>query len=315
MKRLAVALAALAIAAALAFFWLTVPARLPAGAAAGMDAGDPVAGERIFNVGGCASCHADKGATGDDREKLGGGLALATPFGTFHAPNISPDPATGIGNWSGADFANAMMRGVSPDGGHYYPAFPYTSYARMRPADVADLWAYLKTLPPVGRPNLAHDLPFPFNIRRGLGLWKLLNLSPEPVVAVDVSDLQLALGRYLVEGPGHCGECHTPRDRIGGSDRARWLAGGPAPEGEGRIPNITPGEGGLGAWSAKDIAYYLETGFTPDFDSVGGAMVAVQGNMARLTAQDREAIAAYLKAVPPVASAPAPPQGAATGGD
>jgi mono/diheme cytochrome c family protein len=134
-------------------------------------------------------------------------------------------------------------------------------------------------------------------------LWQLLYLSPDPVIAIDESDPQLVRGRYLVEGPGHCGECHTPRNLIGGLDKARWLGGGPAPEGGGKIPNITPDPSGIGSWSAADIAYYLESGFTPDFDSVGGAMVEVQRNMVKLTAEDRQAIAAYLKAVPPVASA------------
>jgi mono/diheme cytochrome c family protein len=145
----------------------------------------------------------------------------------------------------------------------------------------------------------AHDLTFPYNIRRGIGLWKLLYLDDRPVVefAEGTPDKVLA-GRYLVEGPGHCGECHTPRDFAGGSDRNQWLAGAVAAEGEGVVPNITAGEGGIGDWSESDIAGYLETGFTPDFDSVGGSMVEVQKNMAELTSEDREAIAAYLKAIP-----------------
>lgn len=305
MKRIAAAMVLFALAAAIAFFVLTAPRHVPQAELAAIDDGDPAAGERIFNAGGCAGCHAAKGAEGEERRKLGGGLALVTPFGTFHAPNISPDQQTGIGKWSAADFANAMLKGVSPSGQHYYPSFPYTSFARMKVEDVADLWAYMKTLPPVAKANVAHDLPFPFNIRRGLGLWKLLHLSSKPVIAVDESDPQLVLGRYLVEGPGHCGECHTPRDVSGGLDMAKWLGGGPAPEGDGRIPNITSGKGGIGSWAQSDIAYYLESGFTPDFDSVGGAMVEVQKNMALLDSADREAIAAYLKAVPPVDS-PAP---------
>ncbi|MCG6858012.1 MAG: cytochrome c [Salaquimonas sp.] len=303
MKRIAAALVIIAIVAAVMFYWLTMPSRLPSDVLAGLDKGDAVAGERMFNAGGCVSCHGDKDAASGTAPMLGGGLALVTPFGTFHTPNISPDPQTGIGKWSFADFANAMLRGVSPSGAHFYPAFPYTSYARMKPQDVADLWAYLKTLPPVVRANKPHELSFPFTIRRGLGLWQLLYLSPDPVIAIDESDPQLVRGRYLVEGPGHCGECHTPRNLIGGLDKARWLGGGPAPEGGGKIPNITPDPSGIGSWSAADIAYYLESGFTPDFDSVGGAMVEVQRNMVKLTAEDRQAIAAYLKAVPPVASA------------
>ncbi|MCU0790378.1 MAG: cytochrome c [Nitratireductor sp.] len=300
MKKTAAALVILAIAAAAVFWLLTMPSRLPADAVAAMDTGDPARGERMFWAGGCSSCHAAKGAEGEALKQLGGGLALATPFGTFHAPNISPDPATGIGRWTGEDFANAMMKGVSPDGAHYYPAFPYTSYARMQMADVADLWAYMKTLPPVAQENLAHELPLPFRLRRGLGLWKHLFLSNEPVVALASQDEKLALGRYLVEGPGHCGECHTPRNLIGGPDKARWLGGGPAPEGKGNIPNITPAGRNISGWSEGDIASYLETGFTPEYDAVGGSMVDVQENMARLRPEDRAAIAAYLKAVPPV---------------
>jgi mono/diheme cytochrome c family protein len=300
LKKTAAALVILAIAAAAVFWLLTMPSRLPADAVAAMDTGDPARGERMFWAGGCSSCHAAKGAEGEALKQLGGGLALATPFGTFHAPNISPDPATGIGRWTGEDFANAMMKGVSPDGAHYYPAFPYTSYARMQMADVADLWAYMKTLPPVAQENLAHELPLPFRLRRGLGLWKHLFLSNEPVVALASQDEKLALGRYLVEGPGHCGECHTPRNLIGGPDKARWLGGGPAPEGKGNIPNITPAGRNISGWSEGDIASYLETGFTPEYDAVGGSMVDVQENMARLRPEDRAAIAAYLKAVPPV---------------
>jgi mono/diheme cytochrome c family protein len=210
------------------------------------------------------------------------------------------DRENGIGAWTGADFANAMLEGVAPDGSHYYPAFPYASYTRMQPSDVADLWAYMKTLPPVAQANVPHDLPLPFRVRRGVGLWKLLYLSPDPVIAIDTSNEKLALGRYLVEGPAHCGECHTPRNPIGGPQKSRWLAGGPAPDGPGRIPNITPGGRDVKAWSESDIAYYLEAGFTPDFDTVGGSMVEVQKNMARLRPEDRDAIAAYLKAIPAV---------------
>jgi mono/diheme cytochrome c family protein len=300
MKKIAAALVILALAAAAVFWVLTMPSRLPAESVAAMESGDAARGERIFWAGGCSSCHSQKGAKDEALKQLGGGLALATPFGTFHAPNISPDAETGIGNWSGEDFANAMMRGVSPQGEHYYPAFPYTSYARMQIGDVADLWAYLKTLPAVQQENLAHELPLPFQLRRGLGLWKQLFLSGDPVIALSSPDGKQALGQYLVEGPGHCGECHTPRNVIGGAQKARWLGGGPAPEGEGRIPNITPGGKDVGGWSEGDIASYLESGFTPEFDSVGGSMVEVQKNMARLPSADREAIAAYLKAIPAV---------------
>ena len=283
-----------------AFWFLTEPKRLDAAAVAALGTGDAARGERIFWAGGCTSCHSRPKSEGDARLELAGGLELKTPFGTFVPPNISSDPQSGIGRWSLDDFANAMMRGVAPDGSHLYPSFPYTSYARMNPADIADLYAFMKTLPAVTGKAPDHQLSFPFNVRRGLGLWQLLYLSDEPVIAL-ASDAPepVALGRYLVEGPGHCGECHTPRDFAGGTDKARWLSGAVAAEGEGIVPNITSGEGGLGDWSESEIASYLETGFTPEFDSVGGAMVEVQRNMARLQPADREAIAAYLKAVPP----------------
>lgn len=285
---------------AAAFWFVTEPRGLNEATAASLVSGDAARGERMFWAGGCASCHARPGSEGDARLELAGGMKLVTPFGTFVPPNISSDPQDGIGSWSVGDFANAMMRGVTPDGQHLYPAFPYTSYARMRPADVADLYAFMKTLPAVSGDAPDHELPFPFNLRRGLGLWKLLYLSGAPVVSLAAdAPMQAELGRYLVEGPGHCGECHTPRGTLGGSDKTRWLSGALAAEGKGVVPNITAGDGGIGAWTAGDIAGYLETGFTPEFDSVGGSMADVQRNMARLRAEDREAIAAYLKAVPP----------------
>jgi mono/diheme cytochrome c family protein len=285
---------------AAAAWLLSAPSRLDAETIASLGAGDPVKGERIFWVGGCTSCHARPKSEGPARLELAGGLELKTQFGTFVAPNISSHPQDGIGGWSMENFANAMMRGVSPNGRHYYPAFPYSSYTRMRPGDVADLYAFMKTLPAVEGKTPGHRLGFPFNIRRGIGLWKRLYLSSGPVVALsgDASESARA-GQYLVEGPGHCGECHTPRLFTGGLKKDQWLAGAVAAEGDGIVPNVTGGEGGIGEWSAGDIASFLETGFTPDFDTVGGAMVAVQKNMAELPAADREAIAAYLKAVPP----------------
>lgn len=310
-KKIAGIVFPLAIVAAIGAWFLSAPKYLGSEVTARMDAGNAIAGETMFWAGGCGSCHAKKLAKGDDKLKLGGGHALKTPVGTFITPNISPDKETGIGNWTGAEFANAMLNGVSPNGSHYFPSFPYTSYTRMEVGDVADLWAFMKTLPAIKRKNESHDLSFLFSIRRGIGLWKVLFLSSDPVVKVDETNTQnlpqLLRGRYLVEGPGHCGECHTPRSLfgLGGSRLSAWLSGGPAPEGAkggGKIPNITPHESGLGAWSASEIADYLESGFTPDFDSVGGSMVSVQENMAKLTANDRNAIAAYLKSIPPVSS-------------
>jgi mono/diheme cytochrome c family protein len=299
-KKIGVALPAILLLAA---FWLTrplvlSPSDLPE------HRPDAAAGERIFWAGGCASCHATlvdgRRAKGGDKLLLGGGLELDTPFGVFRVPNISPHNDDGIGTWSMLEFVNAMQRGVAPDGRHYYPSFPYTSYARMRVEDVMDLKSYIDTLPAVEGRIEDHALSFPFTVRRGIGVWKRLYLDDQPVLDVDADDEALLLGRYLVEGAGHCSECHTPRSRMGGLDSRRWLAGAPNPDGDGQVPNITPGDEEFGEWSTRDIAYYLKSGFTPDFDTVGGSMVAVQENLALLSDSDREAIAAYLKAVPPV---------------
>jgi len=192
------------------------------------------------------------------------------------------------------DLANALLEGVSPEGQHYYPAFPYTSYGRMTDGDLVSLFSYLETLPASDIPSLPHEVGFPFNIRRSLGGWKRL-FANKDWIAADTEDEQLELGRYLVEALGHCGECHTPRNGLGGAQRSAWLTGAPNPSGKGKIPDISPH--GLD-WSASDIAYYLKEGFTPDFDSVGGSMAAVVENFALLGDADREAVAAYLKAFP-----------------
>lgn len=255
-------------------------------------------GELLFHAGGCASCHAAPDAEGRSKYVLTGGLALTTEFGTFVAPNISTDPTVGIGGWSDLDFVNAMKRGVSPEGQHYYPVFPYASYQRMPVTDLLDLHAYLKTLPATDQGSEPHTLRFPYNIRRTLGVWKFLHIDGRTFVPNPNTDEKRNRGAYLVVGPAHCGECHTPRDGLGGMLRDRWLAGAPEAEGNGFVPNITPHETGIGDWSASDIAYALESGFDPEFDSFGGSMVAVQENMAKLPASDREAIAAYLLSIP-----------------
>ncbi|HVL21445.1 MAG TPA: cytochrome c [Amaricoccus sp.] len=299
-------LALLALVAGTAFWWLTMSRTLPAETLAAMPAGDAERGAALFWVGGCASCHAAPGAKADERLKLGGGRVLKTAFGDFAPPNISPDRAHGIGAWSAADFASAMLMGVGPGGEHLYPAFPYASYARMKLADVADLWAYLQTLPPVAEtPAARTTLRFPFSVRRGVGLWKRVFLSDAPAVELAGATPEALRGQYLSEGPGHCGECHTPRNRAGAMDTAHWLAGAPNPEGKGRVPNITPG-GKLGDWTREDVVYFFQSGFDPDYDAVGGSMVDVQENLAMLPDDDLHAIAAYLAAVPPRAGAPQP---------
>jgi mono/diheme cytochrome c family protein len=280
------------------FYRVTKPSPLPDEYWAKLGAPDLKNGEQVFWAGGCVSCHAASGASSDTKRVLSGGLSLKSPFGTFHVPNISPDEKAGIGSWTLAQFGNAMKRGIGRDGEHLYPAFPYGSYSRMSDKDVGDLFAYLRTLPKSTNVAPPHELPFPFNIRLLLGAWKLLYFDDKPRVLLGVVDDKVRRGRYLVDGLGHCGECHTPRDGLGGFKSDLWLAGAANPEGAGNIPDITPGSKSIGAWSEADIASYLETGMTPDYDTAGGSMVEVQQNLAHLPASDREAIAAYLKSIP-----------------
>lgn len=295
MRRLLGYLVLLAIAGFAVFWFVTAPKRLPDDATAGLT-GDATRGEQVFWAGGCASCHAAPEAKDDARLLLVGGQRFASPFGTFIAPNITPDPQAGIGGWSLQDLANAMQRGVSPEGQHYYPAFPYTSYAKADLQDIADLKAFMDTLPADATPSLAHEVGFPFNIRRSLGGWKFLFFKTDWVINGELTEVETR-GRYLAEALGHCGECHTPRNFLGGSQTARWLAGGPDPSGKGSFPNITPGKLD---WSEADLVQYFTTGFTPEFDSVGGHMAFVVDNLSKLPESDREALAAYLKKVPPV---------------
>lgn len=291
--RLLPALAILALGGAVGGWLITAPDPLPAAAFDGLT-GDPVRGELVFTAAGCASCHAAPGATGEAELVLAGGQRFPSDFGTFLAPNISPSEA-GIGGWSVADLGNALMRGVSPDGAHYYPALPYASYAKMQPQDVADIHAYMQSLPLSDVASQPHEMGFPFNIRRSVGVWKALFLNTDWVLTGDLTPEETR-GREIVEALAHCGECHTPRNALGGMDTARWLAGAPNPSGEGTIPNITPAKL---TWSTGEIVTYLTTGFTPEFDSAGGHMAHVVTNMAALPDTDRQAVAAYLKKVTP----------------
>jgi mono/diheme cytochrome c family protein len=296
LRTLIVAFLVLALAGLAVFYVLTIPSLAVKGPLPARTA-DLANGETMFNIGGCASCHATPKQ--DDHKRLGGGLGLTTPFGTFMVPNISSDPKHGIGAWSEEDFVNAMLRGVGRNGEHLYPAFPYTSYQRMKLDDVRDLYAFMKTLPADSTPSQPHALSFPFNIRRGLGLWKLLFADGKTFVPDPGKSAEINRGAYLIEGPGHCAECHSPRNFLGGIIEARRFSGGPDPEGKGWVPNMTPHADGLATWSEKDVAYLLESGFTPSMDSVGSSMADVVLNTGRLSALDRAAMAAYIKALPP----------------
>ena len=307
MTRIAVILAVVVVAAGAALA-LALTAPKPRFTAAEWQAlalaGDPAAGRLVFFAGGCESCHKSPGQ--DDPLRLGGGLELKTPFGSFYPPNISSDPVDGIGAWRPVDIANALMSGVSPEGRHFYPAFPYASYQRMTPKDAADLAAFLRMAPAVKGRAPANALTFPFSIRRAVGLWKLLyfdnaGLRPDPSQSE-----QWSRGRYLVEGPGHCGECHTPRGLFGAMDVSRALAGAPLPDGHGKSANLRGGD--FLNWTAADVVEALTSGFTPSGDVLGASMTAVTRNLAELPESDRQAIAVYLKSLPPLGPpAPAKP--------
>jgi mono/diheme cytochrome c family protein len=283
------------------YWWLTAPSAALALTEAAYTP-DLANGQTTFNAGGCSSCHAVPGQP--DRLKLGGGLALVSPFGTFYVPNISPDPADGVGRWTEAQFVTAVTKGVSPSGVHYFPAFPYTTYAHARVSDIRDLFAYLKTLAPVPGKVRDHDVPFPFDIRRNIGIWKWLFMDSRPFMPDTARSAQWNRGAYLVNSLGHCAECHSPRNFLGGIVAAQRFAGGPDPEGKGFVPNIT--QKGISDWSEKDIAYFLGSGQTPDGDSAGGSMASVIRNISQLSEDDRAAIANYIKSLPPIDGPPKP---------
>ncbi len=256
-------------------------------------------GEYLFRAAGCLGCHTDEKNSG---RRLAGGRAIGTGFGIFHTPNITPDPATGIGKWQREDFFRAMRQGIAPDGRKYYPAFPYSSYTRLSDEDLIVLWAFLKTLPPVKRANKAHELRWFTPPRWLVGVWQWLFLdvggfSPDKRRPDDWNR-----GAYLVQAAGHCGECHTPRNVLG-APRSRLAYAGRTDDAEGTIvPNITPDEKtGIGDWSRDDIVTYLETGMRPDGDTAEGLMAEVIDNsLQHLRSEDLAAIAVYLQALPAI---------------
>lgn len=253
-------------------------------------------GELVYAIGGCTNCHTRKGGA-----ELAGGDPIRTPFGTFHPPNITPDPETGIGGWSYGDFVRAMRDGRAPDGSPYYPAFPYTSYHHITDDDLRALWDFLRTVPPVKSPRREHELGFPYDLRFGLYLWQWLFHEPRPFEPDPGKSEEWNRGAYLVLGPGHCAECHTPRGWLGQLDVERMFAGNPeGPEG-GKVPNITSDpEVGIGRWSLDQLIFYLKVGMRPDGDFAGGPMAKViENGTSRLPDSDVRAIAVYLKSLPP----------------
>jgi mono/diheme cytochrome c family protein len=289
----------LAVAAIVALWFLTAPRKLPASELAAGYRPNLANGQLMFTVGNCSACHTAPGQT--DRTQLAGGLKLTSPFGTFVTPNISPDPHFGIGAWSEYEFVDAMKRGVGHHGEHLYPAFPYAAYSLMKTSDVRDLYAYLKTLPPVARPTAPHDLHFPFNLRPAVGFWKLLYFHPHEFAADPSKSAAWNRGAYLAEGPAHCAECHTARGALGGPKLDQLYAGAPNLEAGGRFAsNITPSKDGIGDWGADDISGFLKTGTDKCFNEPTG-MAAVIASTGQLSDADLAAIATYIHALPPIA--------------
>ena len=261
--------------------------------------GDAKRGQYLARAGGCLACHTEDKK---DAAPFAGGRALKTPFGTFYGPNITPDPQAGIGRWTEADFVRAMHRGERPDGAHYYPAFTYPSFTKISDSDLRDLWAYLRTLAPSSRANQEHDLRFPFGWRFLVSIWKTLFFTPGPYASDSQLSPQANRGAYLVQALGHCGECHTPRNFLGGPKRSRFLAGGKGPDGK-RTPNLTPAR--LKKWDDKDLKDFLETGLTPDGDVAAETMgEVIRNTTSRLTPEDLAALMAYLRSLPPLADEP-----------
>ena len=284
------------IVTSLVVFLVITSAKTPEFSYAENYSGSLKKGEYVFNASGCASCHSNPDATQAEKLVLTGGRSFPSPFGTFYAPNISMDKVNGIGAWSEEDFANAVLHGVSPKGTHYYPSFPYTAYAEMTDQDIADLWVYFRSIPESFTPSIDHDLPIYVRWRRPLAFWKLFN-KRKPIIDLVSTDATIQRGAYLVETLGHCGECHTSRNFIGSLQYEYWLGGAKNPTGRGMIPNLTPAKL---TWNTEEIVEYLASGFTPDFDVAGGHMADVIENTAKLTEEDRLAIAEYLKAIPGV---------------
>jgi mono/diheme cytochrome c family protein len=254
--------------------------------------GDGKRGQYVATAAGCVGCHTD---VKPGSPPFAGGRALDTPFGTFYGPNITQHPQAGIGRWSEADFVKAMREGVRPDGAHYYPSFPYTSFTRILDQDLRDLWAYLRGLPASPQANRPHDLRLLYRWRFPLPAWKWLYFSSGPFVADSWRSATLNRGNYLVNALGHCGECHTPRNLLGGSQKGRHLAGGKLPD--GRTPNLTPAR--LKKWDDKQLADFLRTGATPEGDVPSETMEEVIRNTtSRLTREDLGAMITYLRSLP-----------------
>jgi len=222
-------------------------------------------------------------------------MALVTPIGTLYPPNLTPDPDTGMGDWTDVEFVNAMQKGIGRDGEHLIPGFPYTSYTHMKVEDVLDIKAYLMTLAPVKNQVPEHAVLALPVVRRGLGLWKYLGLDETKTTVDPAQSESWNRGKYLVEGPGHCNECHTPRTIFMTSNTSKYLAGGPHPEGKGKVPSLRDLVGRGKYKDAADLTLAFQNGELLGYDRMAsGGMGAVQTNLSKLPEADVKAIAEYI---------------------
>ncbi|PZF78260.1 hypothetical protein DK847_00070 [Aestuariivirga litoralis] len=257
---------------------------------------DVANGKLLFNAAGCLSCHKpDAALAGSDASLPSGGSPFKTPLGTFYPPNLTPDPATGIGSWTDLDFVNAVQRGISPEGQNLIPAFPYTSYARMKTSDVLDIKAYLDSLPPVVSAEKQAEIPLPWLIRRGVGLWKHIGFDTAQWTPDDKQTADWNLGAYIANGAGHCNECHTPRNALMVFDWNRQFAGGPHPGGEGKVPSLRDLVGRGKYSDAADLASALQNGEMMGYEHLSsGGMGEVQTNLSKLPGNYVQALADYI---------------------
>jgi mono/diheme cytochrome c family protein len=253
-------------------------------------------GAVVFAAADCTGCHTDSKANGS---KLAGGAAITTQFGTFYAPNITPDQTEGVGSWTAEDFHRAMREGTGKDGEYLYPAFPYTSFTGMSDQDIADIWAFLKTVPPSPEPSQPQEAAFPFNVRTLLMAWRMLYFDKGPLQPVTNMSAEWNRGRYLVEAVAHCQECHSPRNALGGIDWQNAYSGNPNGPDDMRAPNITPDPTGIADWSENDLDDMLTSGVTPWGDYLAGGMLLVVEGTSKLNASDRQAMIVYLRSIPP----------------
>ena len=289
---------------ALVSFFVLAAALVGSSTARGQDAAAIERGKYIYIAAGCQGCHTDTKAKG---APLAGGRALVTPFGTYFGPNITADPQHGIGAWSDADFIRALREGISPSGEHYFPVFPYTSFTKMTDRDMLDLKAYIFSLPAVAKADVPHDIKFPFGFRFSMIFWKLLFLDKGAFATNPTRDATRNRGAYIAEALSHCGECHTERNFMGAVKKDVALGGARlGPDGDS-VPNITPDpDTGIGKWSEEEIIEVLSSGLLPDGDVVAGAMSEIVEGTSKLTPADLDAIAKYLKSLPPVRTASSP---------